>query len=105
MVNMSLTSVPMTVELITLIILAIFLVYLFGTIIANTYVNFQPKDMGRVFVLSYMLGVLTVSYIVGSTMFILFSLALAIIFVVMSIVRLRKLNNKSKSKEGGLNEE
>ena len=89
-------SIGFNLELLALVVLAIFLIYLFGTIIANAYVNFQPRDMGRLFILIYMLGILTVAYIVGSEIFILFSFFLAVIFVIVTITRLRKLNNKGK---------
>ena len=89
-------SISFNIELLALVVLVIFLIYLFGTIIANAYVNFQPRDMGRLFILVYMLGVLTVAYIVGSEIFIIFSFILAVIFVVITIRRLRKLNGKSK---------
>ena len=96
MVSLFNVSISFNIELLALVVLAIFLIYLFGTIIANAYVNFQPRDMGRLFILVYMLGVLTVAYIVGSEIFILFSFILAVIFVVVTIMRLRKLNGKSK---------
>lgn len=95
-ISFSLGTLGFNFELLAFILLAIFLIYLVGTIIANAYVNFQPRDMGQLFILIYMLGVLTVAYIVGSTVFILFSLLVAVVFVIMSIRRLRKLNNKIK---------
>ena len=88
-------SVGLNIEFLALMIAGVFIIYLIGMIYYNTYTNFSAKDLGRLSMISYILGVLTVAYLVGSTFFTLVSLGLAIIFVAGSIFRMKKKSKKS----------
>lgn len=92
-------SIALNLELVAIILMGIFLLYLVGIVLANTYMNLTAKDVGFLFVVVYMLGILTVSYIVGSATFIIFSFIVAIIFVVLTFVRIAKKNKSNKAQK------
>ena len=64
-------TIGLNTEFIGLVLLGAFVLYFLGIIYVNTYTNFTAKDLGRLFVIVYMLGVLTVAYLVGSALFII----------------------------------
>ena len=97
-------TITFNLELVAAMLMAIFVLYLFAILIGNTYVNLSPKAMGRLSVVWYMLGVLTVSFVVNDAFFIYFSLFIVIIFMALSIVRIRRANkssNKTAQLQGG----
>lgn len=96
-------TIGLNIEFFALILLGIFVVYLLGIIYVNTYTNFSAKDIGRMMVVMYMLGVLTVAYLVGSKIFILLSFAIAILFVVFSLLKMRKKVKQKKNSASRIN--
>lgn len=97
-------TISLNIEFLALVLMLLFVVYLLGLIYANTYVNFTAKDLGRLLVIVYMLGILTVAYLVGSELFIYASLIIMIIFIIWSIVKRKGGNSKSNrvaSQQGG----
>ena len=82
-------TIGLNVEFMALILLGIFVMYLLGIIYVNTYTNFTAKDIGRMMVVTYMLGVLTVAYLVGSELFILLSFIIAVLFVIFSLLKMK----------------
>ena len=99
-------ALTFNIELIAVILIAILSLYLIAIILGNTYVNLTPKAMGTVSIVWYMLGVLTVAYIVGSATFVYFSLFVVGIFLLKTIFKIRR-SNKSKKRtaqqQGGNN--
>ncbi len=99
-------TITFNVELFAVIIMAILLLYMVAILISNTYVNLSPKAMGRLSVVWYLLGVLTVSFIVDDALFIYFAGAIVVVFVILTILKIRK-NNKGNKKtaqmQGGNN--
>ena len=89
-------TITFNLELVAAMLMAIFVLYLFAILIGNTYVNLSPKAMGRLSVVWYMLGVLTVSFVVNDAFFIYFALFVVIIFMALSIVRIRRANKSSR---------
>lgn len=83
-----------------------FIVYFLMVVIANTYTNLTPKDFGRLSIVIYMMGFLTLAIIVGNTIWILFSLFIMLIFILFSVFRLRSNSQKKKraaASQGGNN--
>ena len=99
-------ALTFNIELIAVILMGVLFLYLIAIILANTYVNLTPKAMGTLSIVWYMLGVLTVAYIVGSAIFVYFSTFVVFIFLLKTILKIRR-NNKSRKKtaqqQGGNN--
>ena len=96
-------TIGLNTEFIGLVLLGAFVLYFLGIIYVNTYTNFTAKDLGRLFVVVYMLGVLTVAYLVGSTLFIYISFIILLIFFIFSLLKMRGKSKKSKvaAQQGG----
>ena len=96
-------TIGLNTEFIGLVLLGAFVLYFLGIIYVNTYTNFTAKDLGRLFVIVYMLGVLTVAYLVGSALFIYVSFFILIIFFIFSLLKMRGKSKKSKvaAQQGG----
>ena len=96
-------TIGLNTEFIGLVLLGAFVLYFLGIIYVNTYTNFTAKDLGRLFVVVYMLGVLTVAYLVGSALFIYVSFFILIIFFIFSLLKMRGKSKKSKvaAQQGG----
>ena len=96
-------TIGLNTEFIGLVLLGAFVLYFLGIIYVNTYTNFTAKDLGRLFVIVYMLGVLTVAYLVGSTLFIYISFIILLIFFIFSLLKMRGKSKKSKvaAQQGG----
>ena len=96
-------TIGLNTEFIGLVLLGAFVIYFLGIIYVNTYTNFTAKDLGRLFVIVYMLGVLTVAYLVGSALFIYVSFFILIIFFIFSLLKMRGKSKKSKvaAQQGG----
>jgi hypothetical protein len=96
-------TIGLNTEFIALVLLGAFVLYFLGIIYVNTYSNFTAKDLGRLFVIVYMLGVLTVAYLVGSALFIYVSFVILVIFFLYSFFRMRGKSKKSKvsAQQGG----
>lgn len=96
-------TIGLNVEFLALVLLGLFLIYLLGIIWVNTYTNLTARDIGRLLVITYILGVLTVAYLVGSTLFIYISLIIAIIFVVFTMFKMKGKSKKSRvaAQQGG----
>lgn len=91
-------AIGLNTEFLALVVLGAFVLYSLGIIYVNTYTNFTAKDLGRLFVITYMLGVLSVAYLVGSTLFIYLSLIILIIFFIFSFIKMRGKKKAKKSK-------
>ena len=91
-------AIGLNTEFLALVLLGAFVLYSLGIIYVNTYTNFTAKDLGRLFVIAYMLGVLSVAYLVGSTLFIYLSLIILIIFFLFSFLKMRGKKKAKKSK-------
>lgn len=89
-------TIGLNIEFLALVLLGIFLLYFLGMVLMNTYINLTAKDLGRLFVVVYMLGVLTVAYMVGSQIFIYISLIVMIITMLFAVFRLRGKSKKSR---------
>ena len=89
-------TIGLNTEFIGLVLLGAFVLYFLGIIYVNTYTNFTAKDLRRLFVIVYMLGVLTVAYLVGSTLFIYISFIILLIFFIFSLLKMRGKSKKSK---------
>ena len=96
-------TIGLNTEFIGLVLLGAFVLYFLGIIYVNTYTNFTAKDLGRLFVIVYMLGILTVAYLVGSALFIYVSFFILIIFFIFSFLKMRGKSKKSKvaAQQGG----
>ena len=94
-------TITLNIELIGVIIAALFFFYMLAILIGNTYVNLSPRAMGKLSMVWFMLGVLTVSVIVGSALFIYFSAFVIFILMLMSIISIRR-SNKSRKKTAQL---
>ena len=96
-------TIGLNTEFIGLVLLGAFVLYFLGIIYVNTYTNFTAKDLVRLFVIVYMLGVLTVAYLVGSALFIYVSFFILIIFFIFSLLKMRGKSKKSKvaAQQGG----
>ena len=96
-------TIGLNTEFIGLVLLGAFVLYFLGIIYVNTYTNFTAKDLGRLFVIVHMLGVLTVAYLVGSALFIYVSFFILIIFFIFSLLKMRGKSKKSKvaAQQGG----
>ena len=89
-------TIGLNIEFLALVLLGMFALYFIGMILMNTYINLTAKDLGRLFVVVYMLGVLTVAYMVGSEIFIYISLIVMIITMAFAVFRMRGKSKKSK---------
>jgi len=94
-------TITLNIELIGVIIMALFFFYMLAVLIGNTYVNLSPKAVGKLSMVWFMLGVLTVSVIVGSELFIYFSAFIISILMIMSIIAVRR-SNKTRKKTAQL---
>lgn len=97
-------TIGLNIEFLAIVLMGLLIFYLIGVLYVNTYVNFTPKDIGRLVVIAYMLGVLTVAYLVGSALFIYVSLIITIVLVVFALIKLRgKKKNKKRiaAQQGG----
>ena len=94
-------TITLNIELIGVIIMALFFFYMLAVLIGNTYVNLSPRAVGKLSMVWFMLGVLTVSVIVGSELFIYFSGFIIIILMIMSIMAVRR-SNKTRKKTAQL---
>jgi hypothetical protein len=96
-------TIGLNTEFIALVLLGAFVLYFMGIIYVNTYTNFTAKDLGRLFVIVYMLGVLTVAYLVGSSLFIYISFLILVIFFIFSFLKMRGKSKTSKvaAQQGG----
>ena len=94
-------TITLNIELIGVIIMALFFFYMLAVLIGNTYVNLSPKAVGKLSMVWFMLGVLTVSVIVGSELFIYFSGFIITILMIMSIIAVRR-SNKTRKKTAQL---
>ena len=96
-------TVGLNTEFLGLVLLGAFVLYFLGIIYVNTYTNFTAKDLGRLFVIVYLLGVLTVAYLVGSSLFIYASFFILVIFFIFSLLKMRGKSKKSKvaAQQGG----
>lgn len=79
-----------------LAVMFLFIAYFLMIVIANTYTNLTPKDFGKLGIVIYMMGFLTLAIVVGNIIWILFSLGIMGIFLLLLILRIR---GKSKSKK------
>lgn len=99
-------TIGFNMELITVMLMAVFAIYMVSILLANTYVNLSPKAVGSLSAVWYMLGGLTVAFIVGSVIFIYFSAIVIILLMIRSILKLRKSNKtrkKTAQQQGGNN--